>query len=73
MSEEMKTINYFGRDYKVPVWVRFMVTYRDGSICGHENKPEWCDFFRTWITGDGRCALISAGGAYFKESIKEFN
>ena len=45
MDEEMKTIVYQGVSYEVPVWVRFMVTYRDGSICGHENKPEWCDFF----------------------------
>ena len=43
-----KTVNYRGKQYTVPDWVKFIATDLNGSIFGYEMKPaidEKEDFF----------------------------
>lgn len=34
-----KTVNYRGKQYTVPDWVKFIATDLNGSIFGYEMKP----------------------------------
>lgn len=38
-KEETKTITYFGREYTVPVWVKYVATDEKGDIYGFKYKP----------------------------------
>lgn len=57
----MKTINVYGKEYKVPNRINFVAVDEDGSVDGYETKPEIQDFtdgYNLWCSGEPENAVI---------------
>ncbi len=48
--KDMKTITFEGKEYEVPVWVKWVAKDADGTVCAFKLKPEACDKGRLWYT-----------------------
>lgn len=60
MTEQTKQITFEGREYTVPVWVKWVAVNSDGHLCGYETKPtlhvtcfytkkgRWCSIGGNW-------------------------
>ena len=57
MIDEMKSIQYQGRQYSVPIWVKFVATDESGSIYGYEFEPYKSK--SAWLGSEGRLFLVT--------------
>lgn len=58
ITQEMKTVTYFGNDLLVPNWVKFIATDEDGEVCGYSHEPEYDDGVWTCEHFDQRSCKI---------------
>ena len=70
MTTEMKTIEYRGRQYRVPVWVKFVATDEDGAVYGYSEKPTKRSCF--WMSAEAlSCCIVSSQKSYWDNSLIE--
>ena len=53
----MKNIQYQGRQYSVPIWVKFVATDKCGSIYGYEFEPYKSG--GAWLGREGRVFVVT--------------
>jgi len=75
-KENTKIIEYRDQLYKVPVWVKFVVTEANGLIIGFEFKPfafECLDAkAKFWIVKEGRHFLLPTAEINWKDSLRHY-
>lgn len=54
-----KTVDYCGKQYNVPDWVKFIATDSDGAIFGYEEKPAISEFWKEHISKKGRVCRLT--------------
>lgn len=50
-----KTVNYFGIEYDVPVWIRWIAADADGELTGYQTRPYLLS--KLWATLDSNVDL----------------
>ncbi len=51
--EDMKTITFEGKEYEVPVWVRWVAKDANGTVWAFGLKPRACYYEDMWTTQHG--------------------
>lgn len=72
-SEDMKTITFEGKEYEVPVWVKWVAKDAYGCVYGFESKPKQCLYAGIWrasAQSGKRCIKIDEKDSWDKTIIK---
>lgn len=63
-----KIINYFGVQYQVPLWVKYIITNFNGGIWGFEKQPIYDLNLGFWVNG-GKQILLNEQKYHWTESL----